>query len=122
MNWVRINNALPDGPKVIALARLLGCSLNEALGVAVRWLAWLNTHAEDGNSKLLMQEVDSVVCMKEGACAALAAIGWVRGDSNGYVCAVDFERYNGAVAVKRAQGAARVKRMRAKNKVLKGKE
>jgi len=116
MNWVRINNTLPDGPKVIALARLLGCSLNEALGVAVRWLTWLNAHAADGCSKLLLGEVDSVVCMKEGACAALAAIGWVRGDANGYVCAVDFERYNGAVAVKRAQGAARVKRMREREK------
>lgn len=112
MNWVRINTTLPDSAKVIALSRLLKCSLNEALGVMVRWLCWLDSHTEDGKSGLLMGEVDDLICGKSGACSALCAIGWVDGDANGYVCAVDYEKYNTPNTKAKTLAAARQKKSR----------
>lgn len=122
MSWVRVNNTLPGSPKVIALARLLGCSMAEALGLAVRWFCWLNTHTADGKSGLPPGDVDAHIFGVKGACVAFGAIGWAKLDEAGHVCAVDYEVYNGAQAKRRAQGAARVRRLRAKNKVSTGKE
>lgn len=116
MNWVRINNTLPDSAKMIALARILKCSLNEALGVAVRWLVWLDNHTEDGNSKLLKEEVDEIICNHSGAVYGLAAIGWVDDDNNGYIYAKDYELYNSPTAKAKTLAAARQRKSRNKHK------
>ena len=116
MNWVRVNNSLPGSPKIIALARELCCSVNEALGVAVRWLCWLDAHTVDGKSGLLANEVNFMVCDQDGATEALESIGWAEVDDNGYVYAKNYDEFCSAGAKKRAQGAARVKRMRERKK------
>lgn len=116
MNWIRVNSTLPSSEKMIALARVVQCSLTEALGVAVRWLVWLDSHTEDGNSKLLKEEVDEFVCCCPGACLGLAAIGWVESDENGYVFAKDYELYNGPTAKAKMLAAARQRRCRNKKK------
>lgn len=116
MNWVRINSTLPDSAKMITLARILKCSMNEALGVAVRWLIWLDSHTEDGNSKLLKEEVDDLICEYPGATLGLASIGWVNEDANGYICAVDYDLYNSPTAKAKTLAAARQRKSRNKHK------
>lgn len=116
MNWIRINNTLPSSEKMIVLARVVQCSLTEALGVAVRWLVWVDAHTEDGNSKLLKEEVDEFVCCCPGAFLGLAAIGWVEADENGYVYAKDYELYNSPTTKARMLAAARQRKCRNKKK------
>lgn len=112
MNWVRINNTLPDSPKIIALARMLDCSFNEALGIAVRWLCWLDVHTTDGKSGLHRNEVDDFICIQAGAANALESIGWVKEDAEGLVCAVDFDAYCSPSAKAKTLAAARQKKSR----------
>jgi hypothetical protein len=116
MNWVRINSTLPDSAKVITLARVLECSLNEALGIAVRWLVWLDRHTEDGKSGLLACEVDSLVCNKLGAAAALGAIGWAEVDKQGFLHAVDYDLYNSPTAKAKTLAMARQRKSRSHKK------
>lgn len=116
MNWVRINTTLPDSPKLIALARRLDCSMNEALGVAVRWLCWLDSHTADGKSGLYAPEVDDVVCQKESASTALCEIGWAYKNEDDFICAVDYETYNTPNTKAKTLAAARQKKSRLNKK------
>lgn len=114
-DFIRIKNTLPSSPKVMRLARELECSQEEALGIMVRWLAWLDMHTEDGKSELSTKEVNSLVfghSFREYA-EALVAIGWAE-LVDGKVCAVDFDQYCTPTAKKRIASAARQRKHRAK--------
>ena len=113
-DYIRIKNTLPNSPKVMQLARELECSLEEALGVMVRWLAWLDMYTEEGKTGLAMTEVSSLVfgnCCREYA-EALVAIGWAE-LVDGKVCAVDFDKYCTPTAKKRISGMERQRKHRA---------
>lgn len=114
MNWVRINATLPSNPKMIALARLLKGSLNEALGVALRWLCWLDSHTTTGQSKLTPAEVNEHVCQHKTAAEALTAIGWAELGADGTLNSVDYTLYNSPSAKTRAVASAKKANQRRK--------
>lgn len=116
MNWVKIQNNLPDSPKVIQLARCMQVSEAYALGVAVRWLCWLDKHTEDGKTGLLVQEVAKSICGHTDAVKALQGIGWADVDEDGTVYAVNFDKYNSPTAKAKTLAAARQKKSRLNKK------
>lgn len=123
MDWIKLQVTLPRSPKVMRLARLLGCSRQEALGIAVDWLCWLDGVTEDGKTGLTAAQVDELFLCNAASvtgcnalCDALVTIGWAEVDENGEICAVDFEEHNGKSAKKRVQTAERVRKMRKKQK------
>lgn len=116
MNWVKIQNNLPDSPKVIQLARCMQVSEAYALGVAVRWLCWLDKHTEDGKTGLLSHEVAKAICGHSDAVKALQGIGWADIAEDGTVYAVNFDKYNSPTAKARTLQAARKANQRANKK------
>lgn len=116
MNWVRIENNLPDSPKIIKMARCMGTSENEALGVAVRWLCWLDRQTQHGGTQLLPEEVAEKVCQHPKAVQALQEVGWADTLHDGTVYSVDFELYNSPSAKARTLATAR----KAKSRLKKG--
>ena len=114
MDWVRVNNLLPDCPKVLQLADCLGVCRDAALGVMVRWLCWLDVYTVDGCTGLDAARVERFVLGVERAVEGLVQIGWAVVDDDGLVCALDWERFNAPSAKRRALTARRVQRCRAK--------
>lgn len=114
MNWILVANTLPDSAKIIKMARCMGVSENEALGVAVRWLCWLDRQTQNGNTQLLPEEVAEKVCQHPKACIALQEIGWADTLADGTVCSVDFELYNSPSAKARTLAMARKAKSRLK--------
>lgn len=60
MSWIKINTALPKGPKIVRLATLMGVSEREALGLALEWLCWLDAATADGCTGLRKAEIDRI--------------------------------------------------------------
>lgn len=125
MDWIKIQVTLPRCPKVVKLAKLMGVSRHEALGMAVEWFAWLDGVTEDGRTGLTAAEIEGVFCCNARSvtdgnagvytfCDALCEIGWAEVDENGEIYAVNYETHNGKSAKKRAQTAERVRNMRKK--------
>ena len=116
MNWVRINTSLPTSPKLIAVARELSCTVNEALGLTLCWLCWLDTHTTNGKSGLLAAEADEMIFNHEGASRALKAVGWAYEDENMFLCSSEYEKYNSPTAKAKTLAAARQKKSRLNKK------
>lgn len=125
MDWIKIQVTLPRCPKVVKLAKLMGVSRHEALGMAVEWFAWLDGVTEDGRTGLTPAEIEGIFCCNARSvtdgnagvctfCDALCEIGWAEVDENGEINAVNYETHNGKSAKKRAQTAERVRKMRKK--------
>lgn len=114
-DFIRIKNTLPNSPKVMLLAHELECAQEEALGIMVRWLAWLDMYTEEGKTGLSIADVNALVF--GNSCrdysGALVAIGWAE-LVDGKVCAVDFDQYCTPTAKKRIASAARQRKHRAK--------
>ncbi len=104
MSWFKTQSTLSRSPKIRRLARLLGVDRQKAVGIAIDWFSWLDTHSTTGRTDLFPEDVDDEL-EREGAALALVAIGWVELDSDGCVCAVDFDAHNGATAKARATEA-----------------
>lgn len=107
MAWIKVQSTLPESPKVFRLARLLGVGRMEALGYAVRWFCWLDSHCAEGSTELTARDVDALLGMI-GITRAFCALGWAFVDENGYVFVVDFDKHNGENAKKRAETQSRV--------------
>lgn len=126
MDWIKVQVTLPRCPKVVKLAKLMGVSRHEALGMAVEWFAWLDGVTDDGRTGLTAAEIEGIFCCNARSvtdgnagvctfCDALCEIGWAEVDENGEINAVNYETHNGKSAKKRAQTAERVRNMRKKN-------
>lgn len=106
-SWIKVQVTLPESPKIFRLARLLGVGRMEALGYAVRWFCWLDTHCAHGATELHADEVDALVG-REGVTAAFCAMGWAAVDADGYVLVLEFDKHNGESSKKRAETQGRV--------------
>lgn len=117
-DYIRINTTLANSPKVVQLARKLSCTKDEALGVMVRWLSWLDTYTTDGCTGLSPAEIDEYIFneLDTDYLEGLRFIGWADLDENNNVFAVDFCKYNGPTAKKRIAGAERQRKHRNKKK------
>lgn len=115
--YIRVKNTLPSSPKVMRLARELECSQEEALGVMVRWLAWLDMHTVDGKTGLDTTEANQLVFghgLREYT-EALVAIGLAE-VVDGKVCAVNFEQYCTPTAKSRISACERQRKHRTKKR------
>ncbi len=105
-DWIKLNHSLVRSAKIRLMARELKTKPLTALGLAVRWLVWLDEQTTDGQTNLTPEDVDDELGFRGGA-AALCSIGWASLDADGCVVARDFEQHNGATAKRRALDARR---------------
>lgn len=106
-NWIKVQVTLPESPKIFRLARLLGVCRMEALGYAVRWFCWLDTHCANGSTELTEGDVDALIG-KSGITRAFCELEWAAVDADGFVRVMDFDKHNGESSKKRAENQARV--------------
>lgn len=118
-SWIKVQVTLPESPKIFRLARLLGVGRMEALGYAVRWFCWLDTHCANGATELHADEVDALLG-RDGITAAFCELGWAAVDAAGYVLVLEFDKHNGESSKKRAEGQARVAAFRERQREEKG--
>lgn len=118
MSHINIFNTLPDSPKVALFAREWKCKPDEALGLMVRWLCWLDKHTKDGRTQLTEKEVEQLIFSGKKRLSGFIKMGWAAKDKDGFIYSVDFDLYNGPTAKKRVQDAARQRKNREKQKNL----
>ncbi len=106
-SWIKVQVTLPESPKIFRLARLLGVGRMEALGYAVRWFCWLDTHCANGSTELTESDVDALIG-KGGITRAFCELEWASVDAEGYVLVLDFDKHNGKSSKQRAENQARV--------------
>jgi len=116
-SWIKLQVTLPESPKVFRLARLLGVGRMEALGYAVRWFCWLDSHCANGSTELTEEEVDTLIG-KSGITRAFCELEWTSVDAEGYVLVLEFDKHNGECAKKRAESQGRMAAMRERQKAL----
>ena len=116
MNHINIFNSLPDSPKVAQFSRVWKCSQDEALGIMVRWLCWLDKYTVDGKTSITAKEADALIFSGKKHTAGLITMGWAAEDKDGLVYSVDFSLYNGPTAKKRAIETAKKRKQRANKK------
>ncbi len=105
-DWIKVRHALVRSAKIRLMARELGCNQITALGLAVKWLCWIDEQTEDGSTSLLPKELDEEMGWR-GCAAALISIGWAAEDEKGRVVALEFDKHSGETAKKRAENARR---------------
>lgn len=106
-DWIKVRHALVRSAKMRRMARALNCkSQLTMLGLAVKWLCWIDEQTEDGKTHLLPDELDEEMGWR-GCAHALISIGWADLDEQGRVVAVDFDKHSGETAKKRAENARR---------------
>lgn len=115
-SWIKVQVTLPESPKIFRLARLLGVCRMEALGYAVRWFCWLDTHCANGVTELHADEVDALLG-RGGITAAFCELGWASVDAEGYVLVLEFDKHNGDSSKKRAETQCRVAAFRERKRV-----
>lgn len=106
-SWIKVQVTLPESPKIFRLARLLGVGRMEALGYAVRWFCWLDTHCANGSTELTESDVDALIG-KSGITRAFCELEWASVDAEGHVLVLDFDKHNGKNSKQRAENQARV--------------
>lgn len=105
-DWIKVRHALVRSAKIRLMARELGCNQITALGLAVKWLCWIDEQTEDGETSLLPKELDEEMGWR-GCATALISIGWAAEDEKGRVVALEFDKHSGETAKKRAENARR---------------
>jgi hypothetical protein len=117
-DWLKLNHPLVRSPKIRRLARVLGCSQLEVLGLLVKWLVLVDEQTTDGNTGASVEDIDDELGM-ERAVDGLIAIGWAELDDDGTVCAVDFGKHCGDTAKARALNARNNQTYRARKNASK---
>lgn len=116
-DWIKVRHALVRSAKIRLMARELGCNQITALGLAVKWLCWIDEQTEDGETSLLPKELDEEMGWR-GCATALISIGWAAEDEKGRVVALEFDKHSGETAKKRAEAARRKGLQRARDKSM----
>lgn len=112
--WIRLNSLLPNSPKVAQVAQYMDLSSHdEALGLMVRWLCWVDMYCETEVTGLHSKDVDDM--FGGNFCGALKEIGWVELHGT-HVVICDFDKYLSPTSKKRACAANRVAKSRAAKK------
>lgn len=103
MAWIKIQHGLHNKPEVFSIARRLGISANETVGLLVKFWCWCDENSVDGCvDHLQSTDVDQIVGFNEFG-NALLAVKWIvfDGKKAGF-SVVNFDRHNGETAKKRA--------------------
>lgn len=113
MDWTKINHSLSRSPEVHNLTHLLKIKINHALGIATRWLCWIDENTTDGVTRMLPEQVDDEL-NEPGSGLALCKIGWAVLDEDGCLVATNFDLHCGRSAKQRALDARRQRNHRLK--------
>lgn len=105
-DWIKVRHALVRSAKVRQLARALGVSKHEALGVAVCWLVWVDEQLSDCVTGLHWRDIDDELGVT-GLADGLRGIGWISVREDGVVLVVDFDQHCGSSAKRRCEDATR---------------
>ena len=117
-DWLKLNHPLVRSPKIRRLARVLGCSQLEVLGLLVKWLVLVDEQTTDGSTGASVEDIDDELG-RGGAVDGLIVIGWAALDDDGNVCAVDFGKHCGDTAKARALNARNNQTYRARKSASK---
>lgn len=117
-DWLKLNHPLVRSPKIRRLARVLGCSQLEVLGLLVKWLVLIDEQTVDGNTGADVDDIDDELG-RVGAVDGLVVIGWAEINDDGFVCAVDFGKHCGETAKGRAMNARNNQTYRARKNAIK---
>lgn len=119
MIWIKIDETLPDHPKVYDLAAALKIDRDEATGKLVRLWIWMLVNREDGQFSrrdgARIAEVMRCKAKPDKLIAALAGAGLVDETGEGYRIH-DWEDYAGALLTQRKKTRERVTKHRQKAK------
>ena len=102
-DWIKVENATPNKPEILRIARILNISKDEAFGKAMRFWMWIDANSVDGVvDGVVSTDVDAVVeCI--GFADTLIIVHWLEIDeSNEQVIIPNFDRHNGETAKRRA--------------------
>lgn len=117
-DWIKVRHALVRSSKVRLLAKELNLTMKGkqllALGLAVKWLCWIDEQTENGETCLMPSELDEEIGW-EGLASGLVSIGWAALGDDGRIVAVDFDKHSGDSAKKRAEAARRKGLQRARD-------
>lgn len=92
--WTPIRISLTRSPKIRELARSLRCTTNAALGLAVRWLAYVTEQCTSSDTRLSEQDLDEEL-RYPGLAKALELIDWVYLDTTtGTLHIVDYGKHS----------------------------
>jgi hypothetical protein len=116
-DWIKVRHALTRSPKILRLATALKVNQATALGIAVKWLCWLDEQTETGCTGLLPDELDLAMGFR-GCANALISIGWAALGGEGAVVALEFGKHSGETAKKRAENALRQEKFKLRQKNL----
>lgn len=105
VDWLKLLHSFPRNPKLRVMARVLRRDKDSTIGVAIRWLIWVDEQTEDGRTGLLPKELDEELGCKK-LSEALCACGWALvEDEDGTISAVEFGKHSGETAKRRATEA-----------------
>lgn len=80
-DWIPIRTDLHSTPEVLRLARLLGRSTDEVVGLLVRFWAWAQTHTDDGVlAGVDLEDAASGSHVPSRMLGALESVGWLTCD------------------------------------------
>lgn len=120
-DWIKVRHALVRSAKIRLMAKAMNLNMKGkqliALGLAVKWLCWIDEQTEDGKTHLLPGELDEEMGW-EGLASALISIGWAAQDEEGRVVALEFDKHSGETAKKRAEAARRKGLQRAREEAM----
>jgi len=111
--WIKMRVSLVDDPAVIAMARHLGASAYEVVGLLHSVWSWANLHTEDGVARGVTPDWLDQKFDREGLSEAMMQVGWLLEDDSGIVIP-NFDRHNGHSAKARAQATERKRTSRIK--------
>lgn len=110
-DWMKIEKDTPDKPEILALARILSCSPDEAFGKCFRFWRWADSQLSNGNAPGVSEiEVDALVG-RHGFADGLIKVGWLQ-VRNGSLVVPNFDRHMSESAKKRGLTAKRVSRFK----------
>lgn len=108
-DWIPIDTTLPDKPEVARVAKALGKSRDEIVGMLVRFWIWAQAHTADGRLPGMTTEMlAEVVHVPHRLFGELQKVGWLL-EAEGGLVIPNFERWL-------SQGAKRRLREREKKR------
>lgn len=111
-DWIPIDTTLPDKPEIARVAKALGKSRDEIVGMVVRFWIWAQAHTADGHLPGMTTEMlAEVVHVPHRLFGELQKVGWLSETKGGLVIP-NFERWLSQGAKRRLRERDKKRRQR----------
>ncbi len=111
-DWIPISVDLPGKPEVARLAMAMATSIDEIIGLLVRFWSWAQAQTEDGHfNNLSLKEIALLAHLPEQFLQEMVKVGWLGCDESG-VAIPAFERWFSGAAKRRLKSNQRVAKCR----------